>query len=248
MQVTPLSSEIKSLESICSGSLSFSEFSETGGATLPEDSKNVTGTLPLVEDDDFSEQFFTRQNDSFSEHRHFVAVDDSDHFSSEYDLPEEDYSSDSSEQDAEANISWVRTKSGRSGKILETAEDEYEKIALIETDDGKSEYRHQTSYRLSSELTQKLKMSSTGNYYPVEVEEKAEPQPGSTKEGVACPWQMDQFGNFVLVSAMKKEEKEGKEPETAQKQCRFAELEDTDPAEKVVRQVTRHIKGLYIYS
>merc|ERR1712117_720100 len=90
---------------------------------------------------------------------------------------EQECSSDSSEEDeGEPTCPWVRTNSGKPGLLLETAEDEFETIALIETEDGKQAYRSQKSYRLSSELTQRLKITPSGNYVPVANMTKKEPE------------------------------------------------------------------------
>eukprot|EP00493_Phyllostaurus_siculus_P023566 UN23902 len=159
MQVKPLSSGFSldgssQMSLHCSSSSLFSEFGEAGPI------ESVEGTLPLIleeEEDEFSENFTK-----------VVTVDDSEHFPSEIFEPlsdelEGELSSDSSES-ALSPAPWVRTASGRPGKILQFAEDEYETVALIEMIDGKQQFRSQESYRLSSEFTQRLVISPSGHY------------------------------------------------------------------------------------
>merc|ERR1719242_2170443 len=260
MQVQPLSASVslESTETCCSSSSLFSErsdFSEVGGCNFDGDE----GTLPMVEDDDdFSEnlEIFDREGfDDFSEIlNEGVDVDESEHYSTEIDLlseeMERELSSDSSEVDEES--AWIRTKSGRPAKLLETAEDEYEKIALIETVDGEKVYRNQLSYRLSTALTQRLAMTPSGNYEdPTAQDEEFNAIPKQEKKAEirkpAMPV-MDQFGNFVFPSAMKSSS-EGKTSESTpgmEKHCHFADLEEECQATKIARQVTRHVKALYI--
>jgi len=266
MQVQPLSASVslESTETCCSSSSLFSEhsdFSEVGGCNFDGDE----GTLLLVEeDDDFSENFgeiFDPQSleifdcedsDDFSEIlNEAVDVDESEHYSTEIDLlseeMERELSSDSSEVDEESD--WIRTKSGRPAKLLETAEDEYEKIALIETVDGEKVYRNQQSYRLSTALTQRLAMTPSGNYEdPAAQDEEFIPKQEKKVENQKPVMPvMDQFGNFVFPSALKSFE--GKTSETTpgkELHCHFADLEDECQATKIARQVTRHVKALYI--
>jgi hypothetical protein len=260
MQVKPLSSGF-SLDSSsqmslhCSSSSLFSEFGEAGPV------ESVEGTLPLVleEEDEFSENFTK-----------VVTVDDSEHFPSEIFEPlseevEGELSSDSSES-ALSPAPWVRTASGRPGKILQFAEDEYETVALIEMIDGKQQFRSQESYRLSTELTQRLVISPSGNYgnyVPNQTsletkslkksesdEEKCIPTNVSLEEEekggehlpAPVPFVMDRFGNFVPATALE----EPGQCSAPQKQLRFqfAEEGKGNDSRPIPRQVTRHTNAI----
>jgi len=247
MQVKPLSTvSLESSSLICDSTSLFSEFDENlfGGAEMQEE---VDGTLPLVADSEEEEE-----DSDFSEHYPIChPIDDSEYFS--YEELAGELSSDSSDGEP----AWVRTKSGRPGKILQTAEDEFETIALIETMDGETQFRHQKSYRLSTQFTQKLVISASGNYRnyvpPSAIEAEAEENTMEKKESpaeqtpAATPLMMDRFGNIVIASALKKKDEQPiSDASTAPKGVRFAKLNDAS-SPPIERQVTKHVKALYVY-
>eukprot|EP00492_Amphilonche_elongata_P004801 TRINITY_DN5171_c0_g1_i1.p1 TRINITY_DN5171_c0_g1~~TRINITY_DN5171_c0_g1_i1.p1 ORF type:complete len:119 (+),score=22.91 TRINITY_DN5171_c0_g1_i1:25-381(+) len=107
------------------------------------------------------------------------------------------------------------------------------------------------SYRLSTEITQRLMITESGNYSELlkeeqtVEEEKVEEEVEASKASVRMV--MDRFGNFVPSSESSTSNQEKNPSPKVKKSCRFEVLEDTESS-KIDRQVTRHANALYVYS
>jgi hypothetical protein len=209
------------------------DFAESGPSKLAE------GTLNLLDDDDdFSEGFevlddveFVEVDDEVKQEEEFSDSDDEEILELSEEMKKELCSSESS--DEAATSPWVRTNSGRDGELIQTAEDEHEKIGVIKYEDGTQCIRSQKSYRHSDPKPKKFVMDRFGNLVVADEidrdvqKSKVQFEPLKNQSGHKIARQVTRHSKAVKQS----------------NNVTFSSLKDTNYA-PIPRQVTRHTKAL----